>query len=177
MSRWALAWLAGLPVLLARAGDLHESDTFWQVRAGLLILDTHRLPTVDSFSWTANGRPWELNSWAFDVGLAIAYRLGGLPAVALATAGLGMLAAAAMLALARDVGATPAAAGAVLVGTEIALIDWIGGRPQLVDYAAVPALLILLLRWHAGGPAPPLLAGIAALHVGWVNLHSVAPLG
>src|SRR3712207_9142174 len=74
---WVLAWLAGLPVVLARAGDLHESDTFWQVRAGLLILDTRRLPGVDTLSWTAAGRTWELNSWGFDVALALAYRLGG----------------------------------------------------------------------------------------------------
>jgi hypothetical protein len=75
-ARWLLAWLAGLPVILARAGDLHESDTFWQVRAGLLILDEGRLPTVDTFSWTADGRHWELNSWGFDVALAVAYRFG-----------------------------------------------------------------------------------------------------
>jgi hypothetical protein len=175
-ARWALAWLAGLPVVLARAGDLHESDTFWQVRAGLLILDEGRLPTVDTFSWTASGRPWELNSWGFDVVLALAYRIGSLPAVAVGAAALAMVAAAALLWLAARLGATPAAGGLMLVASQIALVDWLGGRPQLIDYAAVPALLVLLMRWHAGGGVGSL-AAIAAVQVGWVNLHSVAPLG
>ncbi|GIJ50858.1 hypothetical protein Val02_77440 [Virgisporangium aliadipatigenens] len=203
--QWLLATGAGLPVLLARAGDLHESDTFWQVRTGELILDRHRLPTVDPFSWTAAGRPWALNSWLFDVLLGAAYRLGGLPAVALFAALVGLLGTAALVLLARELGATPAASGLAAAVASIALIDWLGGRPQLADYAAVPALLVLLLRWHrpvlpprrpcscgAGcvrfcpALSPPqlqdrrglgVLAAIGGLHVLWVNLHSSAPLG
>src|SRR5579863_5892321 len=35
---WFLAWLAFLPVTVARAGTLAEPDTFWQVRTGLLTI-------------------------------------------------------------------------------------------------------------------------------------------
>jgi hypothetical protein len=173
---WLLAWLAAVPVPLARAGDMHESDTFWQVRTGELIIDTRRLPVADAFSWTAAGRRWELNSWGFDLVLGCAYRAGGLPAVALVAVAFAMLAAAAVLLLAHRLGATPAAAGLTLAATQVTLVDWLGARPQLVDYAAVPLLLVLLLAWHAERRRAAL-AGIAALHVAWVNLHSVAPLG
>jgi len=54
---WFLAWLAFLPVPPARAENLAESDTFWQIRTGLLTLGQQRIPTVDPFSWTANGNP------------------------------------------------------------------------------------------------------------------------
>jgi hypothetical protein len=173
---WLLAWAATLPVVLARAGVLHESDTFWQIRTGELILSAHRLPAVDTFSWTASGRPWQLNSWGFDVAVALAYRLGGLPAVAVLSALLGFGALGAVVLLAQRLGASAPATGFAAVGTAAALIDWLDGRPQLVDYAAVPLLFVLLLRWRSR-PGGSVAVGIFALHVAWVNLHSAATLG
>jgi len=76
---WLFAWLAFIPFVFLRAGTLAESDTFWQVRTGLLTIHQRRIPTVDTFSWTVHGRPWTLNSWGFNVVLAGAYRLAGLP--------------------------------------------------------------------------------------------------
>ena len=66
---------------MVRAQVLAEADTFWQTRTGQLILDTGRLPGTDPFSWTAAGRPWRPNSWAFDVVLGLAYRAGELTGV------------------------------------------------------------------------------------------------
>src|SRR6266851_1035467 len=76
---WLLAWLAFLPVAVMRAGVLSEADTFWEIRTGLITLSHRALPAVDSFSWTMHGEPYTLNSWGFNVLIAIAYRLGGLP--------------------------------------------------------------------------------------------------
>src|SRR4051812_27708952 len=76
--RWLLAWLALAPVAAVPAGRLADSDPWWQIRTGHLIWDAGRLPTTDPFSWTAAGRPWVLNSWAYDVLLAGVHHLGGL---------------------------------------------------------------------------------------------------
>lgn len=55
--QWFLAWVAMLPLAVLRAGQLAETDTFWQVRTGLLTLENRALPSVDAFSWTAHGEP------------------------------------------------------------------------------------------------------------------------
>src|ERR687884_1764760 len=91
---WSGVWVALVPVALARAGLLAESDTFWEIRTGQLILAAHRIPRTDPFSWTAYGRPWHPNSWGFDVLLAPAYRLCRPTALGLAGAGQGMAGAA-----------------------------------------------------------------------------------
>ncbi len=173
---WLLAWLAFLPLVIFRAGVLSEADTFWQIRIGLLTIAHHSIPAVDTFSWTAHGRPYFQNSWGFDVLLALGYRLGGLPGVALLCAVLTLGIVALAMALARSLGASPAAAAAVFFLAAAVLTIWLSDRPQLVDYAAVPALVMLLRgieqdrhRWGAA-------ALIGLLTITWANLHAAALL-
>ena len=176
-SHWWWAWVAFLPVALLRAGTLAETDTFWQVRTGLLTLSAGRLPIVDTLSWTAHGKPWTLNSWGFNVLLAYAYRLDGLAAVAVLGSTLVMLVAAIVLVAARRAGATPFAAGAVLLLMSPALIAWFSVRPQLVDYVVVPALLLLLRPALQGPRRVAALIGMAVVSLVWVNFHAAAALG
>ncbi len=174
---WLLAWLAYLPVAVMRAGTLAESDTFWQIRAGLVTIDHRAIPRVDTFSWTVYGKPWTLNSWGFNVLIAGAYRLAGLPGAAWACAGLVMAAAAMVLLLARQLGASPFLAGALLVLTSPLLIGWLSARPQLVDYVAIPALVMLLRRIAAGRDQARSVAAVGLLTVAWVNLHAASLFG
>ena len=187
---WAGALAALVPLALTRAGVLAESDTFWQVRTGLEILSSGAIPAADPFSWTAAGRPWQVNSWAFDVLLALAYRAGGLTAVSLAGAVLALGAFAAALLLARRLGATALTAALVFLPGSVFLVGWLSARPQLADYVAVPVLLVLLGRILSGPglEAVPVsgprrrewawaVAGIAVVQAVWVNLHGAAPLG
>src|SRR4051812_28680772 len=110
--QWVIGWLAALPLAIARAGHLSDSDTYWQIRTGQLILDTGRIPRTDPLSWTAYGQAWHPNSWAFDVLLAGAYSPGArLLGVALTGIALVMLVVAAQLGLAARLGAHPVAAG------------------------------------------------------------------
>lgn len=175
--RWALAWLAAIPVALVRAGTLAESDTFWQVRTGDLVIDHRALPTVDPFSWTALGRPWTLNSWGFDVLAAGANRLGGLAAVGMLGVALVMAVVAAELLLARRLGAAPFVAGAASVAAITAVAGWLSVRPQLIDYVGVLVLVALLARLAEIDRRPgPVLAGLVLLTIGWVNLHATVLL-
>jgi hypothetical protein len=172
---WFVVWLAFLPLALMRAGTLTEADTFWQVRTGLLTISQGAIPTADSFSWTAFGEPWTLNSWGFNVLVAGAYRLGGLAGVALASATLVMLLVALILLAAWRLAAAAAVTGIVLFAAALPLLPmWLAARPQLVDYIAVVALT-LLLGGVAEGRKPVLaVLGIGLLCVVWVNLHATA---
>jgi hypothetical protein len=174
---WLLAWLAYLPVAVMRAGTLAESDTFWQIRAGLVTIDHRAIPGADTFSWTVYGKPWPLNSWGFNVLIGLAYRLAGLPGAAWACAGLVMAAAGVTLLLARQLGASPFLAGGLLVLTAPLLIGWLSARPQLVDYVAIPALVMLLRRIAAGREQARWVAAVGLVTVAWVNLHAASLLG
>jgi hypothetical protein len=173
---WILAWLALLPLVIVRAGVLAEGDTFWQIRVGLLTIAHHSIPATDTFSWTMHGKPYLQNSWGFDVLVAIAYRLGGLPGAAILCAliTIGMIAL--VLALARTLGGSATASALAFLLASPLLVGFLSARPQLVDYAAVPALILLLrrierehLRWSA-----VLLTGL--LTMVWINLHAEALL-
>jgi hypothetical protein len=173
---WLIAWLAFLPLVIVRAGVLAEGDTFWQIRIGLLTIAHHSIPATDTFSWTMHGKPYFQNSWGFDVLVAIAYRLGGLPGAAVFCALITLAVIALGLALARAVGATATAAAIAFLLASWLLVGWLTARPQLMDYAAVPALILVLrgieggrLRWRA-----VVLTGLLA--VVWMNLHTEALL-
>lgn len=170
---WGVAWLALLPVVLLRAGSLAESDTFWQVRTGLAMLDGAGLPRRDTFTWTVAGQPWTPNSWAFDVLLGLAHRAGGLPVVAVGGAVLAWVALGLCLVLARQLGASPVVAGVLVLLAAAVVIGWLSVRPQLVDYAAVLVLALLLRAAQHRSPAGPL-AAVVALVVVWTNLHAAA---
>ena len=174
---WLLAWLAFVPVAVLRAGTLAEGDTFWEIRGGLLTLSHQAIPRVDSFTWTVHGKPWTLNSWGFDVVLAVAYRIGGLPAVAWASAALAMMVAGMVLLLARCLGASPQVAGWLLLLGSPLLIEWLSARPQLADYIAVPVLVMLLRRITDGRDRVRSIMAVGILSVGWVNLHAASLLG
>lgn len=165
---------------MLRAGTLVESDTFWQARTGLTILRTGALPATDPYSWWAAGRPWTLNSWGFDVLLGLADRLGGLTMVALVGAAGVLAVGAAVLWLARLLGATAGVATVVTVVGLAILTAWLSDRPQLVDYVAVPLLLVFFeagVRAEAGWRLAWIVGSIAAIEVAWVNLHAAAVIG
>lgn len=174
--RWLLGLVAVAPVLLLRAEVLTESDTFWETRAGLQILQDHALPVVDTYSWTAAGRPWILNSWGFDVLLGAADGLAGLVGVALIGLITGALLLALDLLLAHRGGASAALSGGLALLVTPLLIPWLAARPQLVDYAAVLVLVLLLERILRRPGVLPVVAG-AALLVLWTNLHPGGLLG
>lgn len=173
---WLVAWAVHLPFFVVVAGRLNESDTFWEIRTGLWMLEHGRLPAVDPFSWTVAGRSWTLNSWGFDLLLGWLYRAGGLVLVAWASAALAAAAVALALALARRHGASAAAAGTVSWGVVALILPWFSARPQLVDYIAVPVVLLLLGRIIETRRPVAWTAALGATVVLWADLHSTALL-
>ncbi|WP_211287035.1 hypothetical protein [Georgenia soli] len=167
-----------LPVALLRAGELTESDTFWQIRTGLVTLAEKAIPATDPFSWTALGESWTQNSWAFNVVLAGAYHVWGLPAVALLCATLIMGIGALVVHLARQLGGHPIGAGLALFVASPLLIGFLQARPQLIDYIAVLALVLVLQRLTHGSVRPlHAVAVVSAMSIVWVNLHAAVLLG
>lgn len=58
-----------------------DYDYWWHLAMGNLILDHHRVPTSDPFSWTYAGKNWVVDEWLAEVILALLVRAGGYAAV------------------------------------------------------------------------------------------------
>ena len=57
---------------------LPDPDTWWHIAVGQHIIDTHRWPTSDPYSFTAPGVHWIAYEWLGEVAMALAARMGGL---------------------------------------------------------------------------------------------------
>lgn len=175
---WLLAWLAFLPLVMIRAENFAESDTFWAIRTGTLtIASGGAIPTQDPFSWTAEGEPWTLNAWGFNVILGAAYLVWGLPGSAIASSLFVAILGALVLLRARQLGASPVIAGWVLVIGGATMTTWISARPQIADYAAIVGLVLLLHRLRTATRPVWVIIALALVTLTWVNLHAAAPLG
>jgi len=77
-----------LIVFVTAANMGAQSDTWWLLRTGELILHTGHIPTTDVFSSTVRGGYWPNHEWLAEVLFYAWYALGGLPLLFLACAGL-----------------------------------------------------------------------------------------
>ncbi|MEZ6074079.1 MAG: hypothetical protein R3C10_28325 [Pirellulales bacterium] len=54
-----------------------DTDTWWHLRSGEMILDDLKIPKTDTFSHTRYGEDWIDQSWASQIVLYGAYQLTG----------------------------------------------------------------------------------------------------
>src|SRR3954470_23678089 len=54
-----------------------DADAWWHVAYGRLILGGGAIPATEQFSWLTGASPLFLHSWAWDVLIGAADRLGG----------------------------------------------------------------------------------------------------
>jgi hypothetical protein len=82
-------WLLLPAVVVFVVGDLLQvmpHDFWWHVRTGQIILASHAVPVIDSFTFTRSGFPWTNEAWLMQVILYLLYAAGGLPLVIFAVA-------------------------------------------------------------------------------------------
>jgi hypothetical protein len=147
---------------------LNDGDTYWHLASGSWMLEHHRVPHVDPFSFTHAGQPWVAHEWLSEIVMTLVWRAAGwtgfVVLFGLATA----LSVALLLArLGRWMGPI---ALTVTAWLSIGCM-WVGlfTRPHLL---ALPLMIFWtgeLLDARSAGRAPPL--WLAALLVLWANLH------
>ena len=73
--RWVVLAIA---VVLGAASlwQVTEQDIFWQIRAGEELWQGHGFPQIDSWSFTAAGKPWWNVQWLSTLLFAAVWRLG-----------------------------------------------------------------------------------------------------
>jgi hypothetical protein len=170
---WAAVAVA-LPVIVAFIGRTMAIDLAYQVRAGELMLDSHRLLDVDPFTFTVGGSHWVNQQWGAEVLLGAIYRAGGWGGLALSR-GLLLGSVLTFLYLAcRGAGAAPRTAALLsLAGWVVGYLFFSQLRPQLFAFVlfAICSWAVATRRSH-----PRRIWLVPALVVPWVNIHGSFPL-
>lgn len=172
--------LVGLALLqaLIRAEVPLGQDMLWGARFGENFLDTGHLAHVDTYSWTAHGRLWIPNSWAWNVVLGATYRAMGIVGFWVLGAVLAVVMAVVFGYVCRTLRVPPLAALAVY-----APVGFLGlaAVPRAQTVSTIVLLLIppLVVRVLSSGRARAWRT-VGLLFVGqivWINVHSAALIG
>jgi len=161
-----IIWVAVIPVGFGSRLINSDGDTARHLRLGEMILQQGHLPHTDTFSFTMAGKPFIAFEWGSEAVFALAYRIAGLPGVAV-LAGLVLALTYALVArfLIRR-GGDPLLAYFVSMGAAVlSAAHWLA-RPHLFTMLAVVLLLELLER-----PDRRRLWPYGALFLVWGNLH------
>lgn len=156
-------------VVVADAGRWADPDLWGHLVFGRLILAHGHLPPRDIYSYSAIGLPWHDHEWLSEVVLALCW--SGFGVVGLKLMKLAATAATiTLLAMgAAETGAPIPLQLPVLMTGAIALAPMIQFRPQLFDFVALSALLLLLAR-DSYRRAGRLWIAIPIFAL-WANLH------
>jgi hypothetical protein len=164
-----LAMLLVVVTVLTVRSRFNDPDLWYHLKIGEIVWNTHSIPRVDLFSFTANGHPWVAQEWLSQLTLYGVYKLGGYTALMVWLCGLGSLLIAGAYSLCTLYSNN--AKVAFLGG----LITWVFStiglaiRPHLIGYTLLLCELFILhlgrsrnARWLWA--LPPLFAL-------WVNIH------
>jgi hypothetical protein len=156
-------------------GRFDDPDMWWHLKMGQIIWTTHRIPTHDLFSYTANQQALVPQEWLAQLNIFCAYLLGGFSGLML---WFFLLAAALVVAgyiLCRTYSGN---AKVAFVG---AMVIWFFGtigfeiRPQMFSFILLVAELLLI---HAGRTRNPRwFVGLPLVFLIWINSHASFVLG
>jgi hypothetical protein len=164
---WAFLAVA-LPVLAALLAALPSTDLTYHLRAGAEILDTGRIPTVDTWTYTAEGHPWVDQQWGSQVVLTLVYRLGSWVGLVVLRAALVGLVLGAIFELCRRHGIGLRLASWMTLAAFVVAAPALALRPQLIGMTlfAVTLLIVGDRRDHPGR-----LWIVPVIAVFWANIH------
>jgi hypothetical protein len=166
-SVWAAIAVGG-PLAATWLGRTQAIDLAYQVRAGGLMLDTHRLLTTDPFTFTAGGSAWLNQQWGAEVFFATVWRIAGWGGIAVVW---GLLVGAASLFVylaCRRGGAAPSIAALLTLAAYVVAAPILTMRPQLLGIVLFAASLWIVTTRRS---SPSRLLLIPALVIIWTNVH------
>ena len=180
MSR-AVGAACGAALLLFVAGrclvPMDETDLFFNLRLGEIVLHDHAVPRTNLMSFTQpDARDVNL-AWLFQIVLALAHRAGGIPGTLLLKTAFVLGTVAVLFRVALRRGAHPAAAALALALSAWAAEPRFVERPHLVTFLGLALTLLALERAEAGRPRA--LYVLVPCGLVWANANScffLAPL-
>jgi hypothetical protein len=149
-------------------------DLAYQIRAGELMLDSHRVLSTDPFTFTMAGQPWLNQQWGAQVLLGFVFRAGGWPLIVVLRGAL-IAGIVWLLYLAcRGRGVRPRTAALLTLTGWLSGIEILGQlRPQLFGLLLF-SLCVWALATRQAHPKRVWIVPIAVLP--WASLHGSFPL-
>ncbi|MDP9300034.1 MAG: hypothetical protein M3P43_03940 [Actinomycetota bacterium] len=170
---WAFVAVV-LPMVASLGARLSTVDLAYQLRAGASILATHSLPGVDTYSFTAAGRPWLDQQWGSQVLLALFFRAGGWAGLVLLRAALVGGIFWLVYASCRAVGASRRRSAGLTIAAFAIASPGLNLRPQLFAMLLFALTGWLVARRHA---QPRWVLAVPVIVVLWANIHGSFFLG
>jgi hypothetical protein len=169
------AFLAvGLPIFAALIANLSTVDLAYHLRAGGITLDTGRIPTTDTFSFTAPGAAWLNQQWSAQVILAAVYRIAGWTGLVLLRASLVGVTFGCLFLACRVRGLDIRRAAWLTLAAFIVAAVALALRPQLIGMALLAVTLVLVAGRRAH---PRRLWAVPIIVLAWANIHGSFFLG
>jgi len=149
---------------------MDETDVFFNLRLGELVLGTGRVPTENLLSFT-HPHATDINlAWLFQIVLALAHHAAGIPGTVLLKTGFVLGAWALLFRVAVRRGAAPALAALFLSLAAWAAEPRFVERPHLVTFLGLAMLLLAVERAEA--EQPRLLWLLVPGSLLWANANS-----
>ncbi len=172
-SPWPTRALAAA-LLLFVAGrclvPMDETDLFFNLRLGEIVLATHGVPRTNLLSFTAPDAPDVNLAWVFQIVLALAHRVAGIPGTVVLKTIFVVATFAVLFRVAIRRGAHPAVAAAALALAAWAAEPRFVERPHLVTFLGLALTLLALERAEAGRPRA--LWALVPAGLLWANANS-----
>ena len=175
MSSVAVAAVSFMVWLPRPAIPLIDGDVWWHIRAGEEVLDTGRIPHVDTWSIVGAGKDWTSQDWLSNIVLALGFRLGeNGPTVLSLLFSLMAVAALVLLWWASRRRASGTGWLSPLIWLTIGLTvagPTLGVRVQVVDLPLAAAALAVMWSYLARR-RPVALLWLPLIALAWANLHA-----
>jgi hypothetical protein len=142
---WVFMAIA-LPIIALLGPKLSTIDLAYQIRAGQIMLDSHRLLTKDVFTFTAAGTPWLNQQWGAQVIFAAVFRAGGWPLLISMRALLAGCIYSFVFLACRSCGLSPKKAAILTLGSLAVSFGGLILRPQLLGLTLFALVLWLLVK-------------------------------
>jgi len=150
-----------------------DSDIWWHLRGGQWILEHHRVPHLDPFTFGSADKVWIDIHWSYQVVLALTYQAGGMGAVVLLGATLGAVAV--MLSLTVRRGNWPMPVVIICWMPALVLLGFrLDPRPEMFSLVYFACFLAVLLQVDE---RPRLAWLLPPVQVLWVNVQGLFILG
>jgi len=155
-----------LMVFLVASRSPIDSDLWWHLRSGQVMIETGHPLITDVFSYTREGETWINHSWLGEIIIFSLYRLGGWTAI---SAWMGAMAVLTVVFLWRQTsGSIYVKAGFILFASVVCAPLWTP-RPQFFSLVLLALLVWLINRWLTRGGYSIWFSVL--LFILWSNLH------
>jgi len=165
----AIAFISLFAMAVRAAAD---SDMWWHLRSGQLMVESRTLLLSDPFSHTRAGQPWINHGWLAQIVLYAAYALGSFAALSILIA---LLVVVAFIFAWKQMEGGPLLRAFILVlAAMTSAVIW-APRPQMFSFAltAVVGYIVYLYKWKQIDR----LWLLPVVFVLWVNVHGGFAIG